>query len=122
MFSRCVSIRVFVQAVRRSPQKPSEAFLFASPDKRGKRSAEGAHDVSSAVPVARHGRDPLTGPLAFRRSTTDRREFPPAPARATLPGITGSTAKRASPAPVQLAPSSPVTRRTVDALAAYEQK
>ncbi len=52
------------------------------------------------------GRSPFGAPLRFDGSC-----LPPRPGPA-LPGNTGSTAKRASPMPVQQAPCSPITCRT----------
>src|SRR5581483_8966373 len=62
--------------------KTKRALHFASPKKKGSGAPTGAK-VERTAPVAGHSRDPLTGPLAFRRSTADCRDFRLDPARAS---------------------------------------
>src|SRR5581483_130892 len=62
--------------------KTKRALHFASPKKKGSGAPTGAK-VERTAPVTGHSRDPLTGPLAFRRSTADCQDFRLDPARAS---------------------------------------
>ena len=74
---------------------------------------ETARHSRGAAPVTRYSRGPhYKGRSPFGAPLRSDGTFIPTRPGPALPGNTGSTAKRASPMPVQQAPCSPITCRT----------